>query len=97
MLPLLLRSVAETEVAEAVEWYAARSPDLAARFLLALDKALQRIRRSPESCLLIYPPLRRSLLVHFPYAVFYRMHPDRIVVVAVIHARRDPRRWRSRT
>lgn len=97
MLPLLLRSVAETEVAEAVEWYAARSPDLAARFLLVLDETLQRIRRSPERCLLIYPPLRRSLLVHFPYAVFYRVYPDRIAVVAVVHARRDPRRWRTRT
>jgi plasmid stabilization system protein ParE len=97
VLPLVLRSVAETEVAEAVEWYAARSPDLAARFLLALDETFQRVRRSPESCLLIHPPLRRSLLVHFPYAVFYRVYPDRIAVVAVIHARRDPRRRRART
>ena len=88
MKQLILRSPAEQEVTEALEWYAARSPDLAAEFLLALDETLQLVRQEPETFPLVRPPLRRALLTRFPYAVYYRDYPDLVSVVAVIHGKR---------
>jgi hypothetical protein len=32
----------------------------------------------------------------FPYAVYFRPIGDEIVVLALMHGRRLPRRWRSR-
>jgi hypothetical protein len=33
---------------------------------------------------------RRALLARFPYALFYRAEPDRVLVIACFHAKRDP-------
>jgi plasmid stabilization system protein ParE len=39
---------------------------------------------------------RRALVHRFPYAVFSILDPDLIAVSAVMHGRRDPRRWQTR-
>jgi plasmid stabilization system protein ParE len=57
---------------------------------------LDGIQRNPELRAVIYRNVRRSLLRRFPYAVYYRIEPDRVAVVAIHHTKRDPRRWQSR-
>jgi hypothetical protein len=37
------------------------------------------------------------LVHHFPYAIYYRLFPDVISVVAMVHGRRHQRRWLRRT
>jgi len=32
-------------------------------------------------------------VARFPYAVFYRVEPNRIVVLTVLHTARDPKLW----
>jgi hypothetical protein len=44
----------------------------------------------------IFRDMGRLLLRRFPYAVFYRVYPSAIVVVACMHGRRDPLRWKQR-
>jgi plasmid stabilization system protein ParE len=39
---------------------------------------------------------RRALLRRFPYAMYFRIYDDVIVVVACMHGRRNPRRWQLR-
>ena len=96
MRRLQLQSVAEAEVAEAMEWYRQRSPGAARDFLTAVDQTLRRIQRAPESLPLVSRTLRRALLPHFPYAIYYRVFAEAVVVVGVVHGRRHPRRWRRR-
>jgi hypothetical protein len=66
--PLRLQSVAETEVAEAVDWYRTRSPSAARGFLLELDSTLRKIHRDPDSFPLITRALRRHSSLTFPTA-----------------------------
>jgi plasmid stabilization system protein ParE len=40
--------------------------------------------------------VRRALVLHFPYCLYYRVKRDRVVVVAVFHAARNPTVWRRR-
>jgi plasmid stabilization system protein ParE len=40
--------------------------------------------------------IREGLLNRFPYAIYYRVLPDRIRVLAVYHTARDPSGWRAR-
>lgn len=52
MRRLRLQSIAEAEVAEALEWYRQRSATAAQDFVAAVDQTLRRIEQDPES-----PPL----------------------------------------
>ena len=40
--------------------------------------------------------VREAAVSRFPYCVYYRVKPDRAVVVAVFHASRDPSIWQGR-
>ena len=95
--PIQVRPEAEDDLAEAALWYEAQRLGLGRRFLDEVEAVFAAIAERP----LRFPPLhrqtRRALLHRFPYGVYYLAEADRIVVVAVMHARRHPRRWRERT
>ena len=38
----------------------------------------------------------RILIRRFPFGIFYVEGPEQIVVLAVLHGRRDPKRWKER-
>ncbi|WP_438025444.1 type II toxin-antitoxin system RelE/ParE family toxin [Sorangium sp. So ce233] len=82
---------ARAEALETFRWYEEQRSGLGAVFRRELDDAIKRIQDAP----LAYPPryldIRRILVERLPYAVFYRILPDAIVVAGVIHGRRHPR------
>ena len=39
---------------------------------------------------------RRAPVRRFPYSVFYKVEPERVVVISVFHGRRDPKVWQER-
>jgi toxin ParE1/3/4 len=45
---------------------------------------------------LVYRDVRRALVGRSPFAVFYVVQPDTVIVVAVLHTARNPRLWRNR-
>ena len=40
--------------------------------------------------------IRRALLRRFPYAIYFAVENDTVLVVAVLHASRDPAEWQRR-
>jgi len=44
----------------------------------------------------VHEQVRRALLRKFPYALFYLMSKDTIVVIACFHIGRIPADWQSR-
>jgi hypothetical protein len=40
--------------------------------------------------------VHRALLHTFPYAVYFQTSDEIVVVLAVLHLRRDPKVWRGR-
>jgi toxin ParE1/3/4 len=93
---LSIRPDAERDLAEAYGWYEARVPGLGSDFLLSIDAALSSIQRSPETYPIVYKNVRRALVRRFPYGIFYLVEEDRIVVLGILHARRDPSTWQDR-
>lgn len=65
-------------------------------FLAAVTAVLDRVRDNPALYPVVHRDTRRALLPRFPYALFYRAEPDRILVIACFHAKRDPLVWQSR-
>lgn len=96
-MKVILRSIAEEDVAAAVEWYERQGVGLGDRLLVNVREALNRIGDHPEAYPLVHPPrLRRILLSDFPYGLFYLIEQDRAVVTACFHVRQSPRRWSRR-
>jgi toxin ParE1/3/4 len=71
-------------------WYESKREGLGAEFDNALEAALDRIHRLPETGKPIEPPFRRVALRRFPYEVFYEFDSHRVLVVLVFHTARDP-------
>lgn len=85
------------EIGEAYEWYEEQIPGLGIEFLEALDAQFKVIAQSPQLYVEIQRGVRRALLSHFPYGVFYASKSDILSVLGVIHTSRSPRRWPHRS
>jgi toxin ParE1/3/4 len=81
------------EIGEAYEWYEEQLQGLGAEFIDALDAQIRVIAQTPLLFTEIRRGIRRTLLSHFPYGVFYASKGDVVSVLAVVHTARNPRRW----
>jgi plasmid stabilization system protein ParE len=91
-----IRPLAGRELREAIDWYESKQDGLGSEFMSAVDRCLDRIALFPSAYSLIYRDIRRATLRRFPYCVFYVVEPDGIVVIAVLHGRREPEEWQRR-
>jgi plasmid stabilization system protein ParE len=96
ILPLVFHPDVDEDIKEAFRWYEKQRRGLGDDFVKAVEEVLDRIRKTPKLHQLVYKDLRRGIPLRFPYGVYYRVHVDRVEIVAVYHARRDPRGWQSR-
>jgi plasmid stabilization system protein ParE len=95
-LDLVVRAAAAADIEDAHAWYERARPGLGEEVLAAVTTALDRIRDNPVLYPIVHRDTRRALLPRFPRALFYRAEPDRILVIACLHAKRDPMVWQSR-
>lgn len=93
----IVRPLAESDIAQAASWYENQRTGLGLRFLDAADQLFDRLRASPLQFPLVSTDVRRALLHTFPYAVYFRVTEDAIVLFAVLHLRRRPGTWRGRS
>jgi plasmid stabilization system protein ParE len=57
---------------------------------------VEQIRDFPESHPVLFVNVRRTLLIRFSIAVYYIAHRDSVEILAVMDARRDPKKWQDR-
>jgi plasmid stabilization system protein ParE len=81
---------ASEDIVTAFQWYELRHEGLGARFVEAVDSALVPVLAFPDSCEAFERDTRRCLVEHFPFEIFYRVDGNLVVVVACMHATRDP-------
>ena len=92
--PIRILREAQTDITTAFDWYEAQRSGLGFDFLRALSAAIEAAHRSPEHYPVLEEEIRRVLLRGFPYGVFFTRDETETLVTRVIHARRDPQRWR---
>ena len=93
---MIIRPEAEADLADAQDWYERQQPGLGAEFLLCVEEVFARLNRTPEMYEEVYRGVRRALTRRFPYAVYYRVAANDVVVLGILHTRRDPQEWQSR-
>lgn len=89
-LPVIIRPEAELDLAAAQLWYEAKRSGLGAGFRASVGHGISLIGPYPMMFPVVLHGVRRILLVRFPYGVFYIPERERVVVLACIHAKRDP-------
>jgi plasmid stabilization system protein ParE len=92
---VVFRPQAEQEALDVRRWYEARRAGLGDEFGAEVDAAIVRIAENP----LLFPRVRgetrRAVLNRFPYALYFRVAAEMVVVLAV-HGRQDPSHWHRR-
>jgi plasmid stabilization system protein ParE len=87
---IIIRPDAEIDLEESFQWYQEQSPGLGLEFLRCVDAAFDMIIENPRLYQNVYKNIRRTLTRRFPYEIFYIIEEDKIIVLAVLHAKRDP-------
>src|SRR2546430_11217291 len=95
-LPIKFRRAARAEFDEAHDWHEQQKPGLGDQFAERVQEVLDRISPTPEMHQCIHKDVRRAIVRGFPYSVLYRVKTNKISVVAVFHAKRDPAIWQRR-
>jgi plasmid stabilization system protein ParE len=94
MFRLNISPAVKQEMAQAYDWYAQRNEKAADGFREEVLAAFDLIARHPERFPLWDDLVRRFILKHFPYTVYYSVG-DRVVnILAVGHNRRRAGYWR---
>lgn len=93
---LVFRPQAQAEAVEVRRWYEARRAGLGEEFGAEVDAAVARIVDHPLAFPRVRGETRRVVLMRFPYALYFRITDDSIVILAV-HGRQDPSRWYRRS
>ena len=87
----------EFDVESAFDWYQTGAPDLGLEFLEQLRAAYRRILENPLGYQALRSGLRRALTRQFPYAIYFSIEDDAILILAVLHTARDPAEWQCRS
>jgi plasmid stabilization system protein ParE len=87
---------AQTEFVSAARFYENQTTGLGLDFMATVQRTYERLLEFPASGAPFGRRLRRALVPKFPYGLLYRVEPDRIYVLAVMHLHRQPGYWRSR-
>jgi len=95
-LPFAWRPAAQTEFEDAALWYETKRAGLGVDFVTEVQLVLDKIAHQPTRYPLAFADIREAPVSRFPYCVYYRAKPNRIVILAIFHSARDPRVWQAR-
>jgi len=80
----------EEDVLGGYLWYEAKSSGLGEDFLRVFYACAGEIPRNPLLYPKKYKEFRRRLLRRFPYAIYYLIEDNKIIVFGLFHCARDP-------
>nr|WP_284701170.1 type II toxin-antitoxin system RelE/ParE family toxin [Rhodoplanes tepidamans] len=93
---VVVRPQARLELAAASDWYDEHAPGVGDDLLRAFETTIAGLEQNPFRFQVVHRDLRRAGLGKFPYGLFYTVSETDIIIVACIHASRDPKFWKSR-
>ncbi len=86
----------EADVEAAFDWFEGEEPGLGFEFLEELRAAYHQILDHPFGYQDLRSGIRRALTRRFPYAIYFSVEEETIVIVAVLSTARDPAEWQRR-
>jgi plasmid stabilization system protein ParE len=96
MTSVVFLTPAEEEMLEASAYYEGQARGLGRDFLAEFQRTVNSIVENPRVGRVLRLSIRRRLMRRFPFGILYRVDPNEIVIIAVMHLRRRPGYWRER-
>lgn len=93
---MIFHPEAQREFREAAIYYERQQSGLGERFADAIESGFREIQRSPFTWRRIRGDIRRFLVKTFPYGIVYACIEQQILVLAVMHLKREPDYWLGR-
>lgn len=90
MKRLWLKSPADLDYLQALEWYETQRPGLGKEFDAELLALLERIKRDPDRFPKETKVVRKAKMPRFKYRVYFTVDGGEIGVVAIWHPSRNP-------
>lgn len=87
---------ADEEFREAARYYESEAAGVGLSFIAAVHKGVDEIVGFPLATQILRAGIRKKVLRHFSYNIFYAIEADTIVIIAVAHQRKRPNYWRAR-
>ena len=88
---IIVRRLAERDLEEAEDWYNGQQSDLDAEFRGVVSDLFERLADNPRIYPRVHGNVHRVVLRRFPYLVYFVIEGSRVVILAVLDSRRDPR------
>jgi plasmid stabilization system protein ParE len=93
---VFFRAEAEADIETAASWYEKQCSGLGNQFLNEILDMCNKIAGNPNSFSVIHRETRRAVIRRFPFGIYYRIAQESIIVIAVMHGSRHPKRWQQR-
>jgi len=91
---LVIKEEATDEISDAFTWYEDHKEGLGSEFVSLLEEYIERITDKP----FLYPQdneLRVAVMDRFPFKIVYGLEKKFVVVYAVFHTSRDPKKLKK--
>ena len=95
-LPLDFHPAVRDDVRRAFLWYEQQLSGLGTGFLDEVQRVVAQMSANPDRYGFAEGDVHVAPLKRFPFAVYYRILPNGLRVLAVLHSSRDPAAWKSR-
>jgi len=92
-MPVVFRPRVKSDLNPAFDWYEKQQSGLGDEFLSSVQSTFTTIGRHPELFAVAHDEVRRAIISRFPFAVFFLVESDRVVVLRVLHTARNPDLW----
>ena len=90
---VILTQAARKELIEGQDWYEGEAIGLGRRFRREIDALVERMRENPWQFPTVFKGIRRALLRHFPYSLFFVVEQDALIVIACFSCQPRPFAW----
>lgn len=91
-----LRPEAERDIEEAAKWYERQCEGLGYDFLDEILSTFCKISDNPNMYAIVHRNTHRAVIHRFPFGIYYLKEEELLIVVAVMHGSRHPKRWKNR-
>src|SRR4051812_35181911 len=93
---IIFHHAVSLETEEVVKWYETQKQGLGILFLEMLNVVVLRIQKSPLQFQAIYKDIRKARIADFPYNIYFKVHNNEIINLAILHQKRHDKLWKKR-
>ncbi|WP_439488309.1 type II toxin-antitoxin system RelE/ParE family toxin [Algoriphagus sp.] len=91
-LNILISTAAKLDIKDIFDWYETQSTGLGSKFEKEFIIAIDELTHQPQKFQIRYQNVRIHFLKKFPYGIHFQINENSILIIAVFHTSRKPKK-----